>query len=629
MSNTYLIEFSRLRCTRVEFMPALIQTLEKYIADTFPESTTALDGLSAEVSHEAEDLSLKTEKTDAVKVEIQKFIEYLGKSKQIGGIVDSYRFKTPLPKELKELIEIAKLAEEALFNAPSKLVSDAENIVALEGASPQAVYQQVARLEHAIVNNQVEDRCLLEVQTKMNEWQTLLYEKFAYLIFDACNVSVIRKCARIILQTSNLELLKQYAEFISSMPSAYELKQAIEYLLDPSHYDLLSNSPRANHILATENKVILEKLSTLMLAQRDIAALKKIAAIIIEAKDIQSLHATARTLKKLDSTAEMERSVKESFDKKTALSLPVLLRFREEIDGQLDFMDNNDFFEGFYRQREHAKQYQYVMNFYENIVKRRENLEPELRGTFLHLMYLMINKTYETCESKKHELMTERAATVDAIFVEIYKWASKQWRPIKDTDLCAALADKLEKDEETFICWQQVRDLEDQVPTGSRETPMYQLYAMRNCVGNTKMDPRDRLSLLSTPKKQRKQQEYTHISTPYSLMDLLYEPNPDQLESGLAKPSTTTSHARSAVTQTIVTTSCSVISAPVAGVDAEVGSAATITIVGTFFSNTKDDRSRNNSLVTVDNLQTEEKLEAKEIATEGDYVAKKRKSHFK
>ncbi|MGE4350487.1 MAG: hypothetical protein AB7D28_12095, partial [Candidatus Berkiella sp.] len=372
MPNIYLIKFSSLRCANVAIGSALIQTLEEYIADKFSANT--IDEQDEKV----------TSNTEALKNELEKFISHIHKSR-IGNIVNKYIFKIALPKDLKEVIEVAKLAEEAIFCAPSKLVTDAENIVAAEGYSPKVVYQQAARLERAIINNEVENRYLHQVRPKIKEWITLLYEKFAYLIFDASNVITTKKYAAIILQTENLELLKQYAELISSMHNVYDLHQAVNFLLDPTHREVLLTNPRANHIIATENEIILDKLSKLILSERDIKNLKKIATIISEAADISALHTTAKNLRNLDPVVEMNRTIEEDFDPKTAETLPLLLKFREEIGGQLDFLSNHNFFEKFYRKTEAAKQYQCVMNFYENVIKKRKNLEPELRATFLQI----------------------------------------------------------------------------------------------------------------------------------------------------------------------------------------------------------------------------------------------------
>lgn len=495
----------------IAFGSALIQTLEKYIVDKFP--TDKIDSQDEKVISNSE-----------LRNVLEEFIKHM-RTAQIGKIVNKYAFKVALPEDLKEVINVAILVEQAVFCAPSVLVSDAENIVASEGYSPKVVYQQVARLERAIINNEVADRHLFEVRPKIKEWITLLYEKFAYLIFDASNVITTKQYAAIILQTENLELLKQYAELILSRHSAYDLHQAINYILDPLHREALLTNPHVNHIIAVENVAILDNLSKLILAERDITHLKKIATIISETADISSLHTVAGNLQKLDPLAEMNRTIEEDFDEKTAQTLPLLLRFREEVNGQLDFFGNNDFFEGFYSKTNPAEQYQFVMDFYENVIKKRKNLEPELRATTLHLIHFMIDKTYETCESKKLELMSEKTATVDAVFTEIYKWASKQWRPLKDTDLCAALAEKLRKDEETFECWQKVRDIEDGVPVDSRTTPMYQLYAMRNCVGDTKMDPRERLAVLTTPKKKRREYQPSNSMPSSSLIELLCDEN--------------------------------------------------------------------------------------------------------
>lgn len=508
MPNIYLTEFSNLRSMNIAFGSALIQILEKYIVDKFPADK--IDSQDEKVISNSE-----------LRNVLEEFIKHM-RTAQIGKIVNRYAFKVALPEDLKEVINVAILVEQAVFCAPSALVSDAENIVASEGYSPKVVYQQAARLERAIINNEVENRYLHQVRPKIKEWITLLYEKFAYLVFDASNVITTKKYAAIILQTENLELLKQYAELISSMHNVYDLHQAVNFLLDPTHREVLLTNPRANHIIATENKIILEELSKLILSERDIKNLKKIATIISEAADISALHTTAKNLRNLEPVAEMNRTIEEDFDPKTAETLPLLLKFREEIRGQLDFLSNHNFFEKFYSKTEAAEQYQVVMNFYENVIKKRKNLEPELRATFIHLMYIMIDKSYETCESKQQELMRERDATVDEVFTEIYKWASKQWRPLKDTDLCASLAEKLKQDEETFECWQEVRDIEDGVPRGSRNTPMYQLYAMRNCVGDTKMDPRETLKALTTPKRQYREYQFSNSgSSSCTVMDLL------------------------------------------------------------------------------------------------------------
>lgn len=516
MSNIYLIEFSNLRSLNVAFGPALIQTLEKYIIDKFP--TDKIDSQDEKVISNSE-----------LRKALEEFIGHI-RTAQLGKIVNKYAFKVTLPNELKEIIDVARLAEEAIFCAPSALVDDAENIVAAEGYSPKAVYQQVARLERAIIKKQVENRHLFQVKPKIKEWIRLLDEKFAYLIFEASNVTTIKQCAAIILQTENLKLLKQYAELISSMPSVYDLHEAISYLLNPMHREVLFTNPRANHIVATENAAILDQLSKLILAERDIKNLKKVASIISEATDISALHTVAKNLRDLEALAEMNRTIEEDFDAQIAQNLPELLKFRQKIYKQLDFLSNHNFCENFYGKTNPAEQYQFVIDFYENVIKKTENLDPELRTTVLHLIHFMIDKTYETCESKKRELMRDTSATVEAVFTEIYTWASKQWRPLKDTDLCDALAEKLKKDEETFECWQKVRDLEDGVLIGSRSTPMYQLYAMRNCVGDTKMDPRDKLKVLTTPKKKRREYQSSNSMPSCSLVDLLCDESMDDEE---------------------------------------------------------------------------------------------------
>jgi hypothetical protein len=172
MTNIYLNQFNTSTAT---FPVALQSVLSQYVTDSF-------SGKNEQISADEKALL-----TDGLKKQINNLIEHL-KTATIGKWVQKYQFTAKLPADLSQLLSIAKLKEQAAFLAPSALVCDCENIAAAEAFSAHVIFRQVARLEKALKDNEVEERHQITVKSKIVEWIALLYEKFALMMIESVSL---------------------------------------------------------------------------------------------------------------------------------------------------------------------------------------------------------------------------------------------------------------------------------------------------------------------------------------------------------------------------------------------------------------------------------------------------------
>lgn len=193
---------------------------------------------------------------------------------------------------------------------------------------------------------------------------------------------------------------------------------------------------------------------------------------------------------------------KEAFSEKICEGLPKLTAFRAEIEAQIEYLGDNDFFEDYYECSTLAEKYDFVYEYYQ-FTKRNNTNTPELRATLTHLFYHIVNQAYAPCEAQRFNLMRDSGATLEDVFSQLKKWATQnsEWEKYAGTDLQTELQSRLANDEEEYQCWQEVSERMDN-PRGAGPKPMYQLHCMKYA-GNPSQDPRDLLKLLPSPVKRK------------------------------------------------------------------------------------------------------------------------------
>jgi hypothetical protein len=216
---------------------------------------------------------------------------------------------------------------------------------------------------------------------------------------------------------------------------------------------------------------------------------KKFAEVILASTDLENLN----------------QLIEEKFNDDLIKDLPKLTDFKDEIMGQIYFLQRKDFFKFFYSEPGLADKYDFVHEFYvkakSELAEQNQTLEPELKITLSSLFYKIEERVYQPIHSKQFELMdAKQNRSVKKVFEALNIWVDKECEDFKDMDLYQTLQAKLKKQQDEFKIWEEASHrLFDKSNTyRTYEVPMWKLYQMR-FAGDPKQDPRELLARLPKP----------------------------------------------------------------------------------------------------------------------------------
>lgn len=213
---------------------------------------------------------------------------------------------------------------------------------------------------------------------------------------------------------------------------------------------------------------------------------EKFAVLILDATNLRNLRSLVDT----------------AFKASLCEGLPQLQDFRHEIDYQIEFLENQKFFEIFFsdKVKKLSMKYDFVYTYNEEI-KSNGTRTPTLRATLINLFYQMIYRAYDPNVALRFKMMRDRNATLEEVFTELKKLAATDWEPYQGSDLREQLDERLQKDEADFKCWQEISGRLPGTPDPKRK-PLHQLYSMK-FAGDPDADPRDLLRQLPSPVKRK------------------------------------------------------------------------------------------------------------------------------
>lgn len=137
-----------------------------------------------------------------------------------------FTFTCALPPEVHKLISYVAIREEKLVRSASPLVIDCDNIIALNGRSGKAIYEQACRLERALNNQEIADVHVTNAHDRLDTWIDLVYDKFADIVINA---------------TSFSDLQSQFTQFKSELCKDLLKMSAVRKDLEDHFYFLEKN----------------------------------------------------------------------------------------------------------------------------------------------------------------------------------------------------------------------------------------------------------------------------------------------------------------------------------------------------------------------------------------------------
>lgn len=214
MPNLHLSRFNQFTLEKKSFKEALQQTHALYLAELL-KASKKLRSRKAKTADEKLRRALRG---------FRKHIE----NSEIGHLVIGYEFKIPLPPEFEAFLKLMQLREQNILNTPSALVRECEIKIAQEEHSPQVIYAQLAKLERALVKEEVPFYHREEVQCTIIELATKLYEKLAYVILHSKDAEELE---RKVQEAFTLSLIDEIPD--SSLAFfKHESDSQIEFLLE-------------------------------------------------------------------------------------------------------------------------------------------------------------------------------------------------------------------------------------------------------------------------------------------------------------------------------------------------------------------------------------------------------------
>ena len=130
--------------------------------------------------------------SEAIQQAIDLCLQQL-KEVEFGKIFPLLTIKKSLSSEIFNLFQYAALREQSIVEAPSPLVADCENKIALEPHSPKVIFEQALRLEKALLAKEVSNWHINEVQEKILELVQTLYQKFGEIILDSEDLQKLKE----------------------------------------------------------------------------------------------------------------------------------------------------------------------------------------------------------------------------------------------------------------------------------------------------------------------------------------------------------------------------------------------------------------------------------------------------
>ncbi len=157
---------------------------------------------------------------------IENYLIYLQSAKS-GELVDGFEWPDNIRSDSPELLDLLNyvlLREQAMKDIPSPLLSQSQYIVAGQGFSAQALFEQSCRLEKCLNNNEIAESQTKAIADQITNWGAELYNKFAEMIFDAKDETELSKkfdaafdpshCTKLEIMTLVYGRLRQSCSFL-------------------------------------------------------------------------------------------------------------------------------------------------------------------------------------------------------------------------------------------------------------------------------------------------------------------------------------------------------------------------------------------------------------------------------
>lgn len=198
------------------------------------------------------------------------------------------------------------------------------------------------------------------------------------------------------------------------------------------------------------------------------------------------------------SLEQLKILVDKNFKEDLIVELEQLKEFKKEIDCQIEFLENKTFFDKYHAKANLADKYDFVFDVYHTL-KAQSVMTPELKMTLSGLFFNILDKANQPIKAEKFNLMSNHG-TVESVFKGTFKFMEDKYADIKNKDLYAELAGRLQQEQDTYKVWEEAshRILDTPETYRTYQPLMRNLYTMKYA-GDPNQDPKELLAKLPIP----------------------------------------------------------------------------------------------------------------------------------